>query len=219
MNDDDLTRLRAYIDGIAEMGDQRLPPEPKLSEALGVSRGRLRTLLKRLEAEGLIWRHVGRGTFVGPRETISEGGDWSESISFNDAIDARLILEPQLAAQAALHATPRDLAAMDRCLEEMAAATSFLQWKRLDDKLHRTVAEATHNMLLLMLFDTLRSRVRPSLDARIEDVFGHASGPKSKSNNEHGSFVRAIRAHDAARAEREMRLHLESVRAHLFGSR
>src|SRR4051812_49164925 len=114
----DLARLRQYVDGVAGRGDLRLPSEPRLVEALGVSRGRLRTMLKRLEDEGLIWRHVGKGTFVGPRQVSPDDEDWSASISVDDVIAARLLLEPQLAARAAIHATPADLAAMDQCLAE-----------------------------------------------------------------------------------------------------
>ena len=67
MTDTDLARLRTFLDETAQRGEERLPSEPRLSEVLGVSRGRLRTLLKKLEDDGEIWRHVGKGTFVGPR--------------------------------------------------------------------------------------------------------------------------------------------------------
>lgn len=215
----DLARLREYVDGVAGRGDQRLPSEPRLVEALGVSRGRLRTMLKRLEDEGLIWRHVGKGTFLGPRQVSPDDEDWSASISVDDVIAARLLLEPQLAARAAICATPADLAAMDQCLAEMAGAPSFLQWKRLDDKLHRTIAEATHNGLLLLLYDTLRSQVKLSLDARLEDVFGATPGPLETSDAGHRSFVEAIRKHDPERAEAAMRDHLHAVRMLMFGLR
>ena len=64
MSDQDLVRLRALLDETIERGEERLPPEPRLSEELGVTRGRLRTLLRHLENEGAIWRHVGKGTSV-----------------------------------------------------------------------------------------------------------------------------------------------------------
>lgn len=216
---DDAARLREYVEQIAGSGGQRLPPEPKLSEALGLSRGRLRTLLKRLEDEGVIWRHVGKGTFVGPRQVSAGDEAVAAEISVDGIMDARLALEPQLAAYAAIHATPADVAALEQCLEGLAAADSFAVWRRLDDKLHRAVAQATHNVLLLLLHDTLRQQVRDSLEGRFEEVFGSLSGPKEGTDGEHRAIVDAIRGHNPGRAEQAMRTHLQSVRGHIFGLR
>ncbi|MFC6967245.1 FadR family transcriptional regulator [Paraburkholderia dipogonis] len=220
MIDDDVLRLREYIEGhVVSSGDLRLPPEPKLSEALGVSRGRLRTVLKRLEDEGLIWRHVGKGTFVGPRHVKPDDGNWSSSVSVDNIMDARLVLEPQLAAQAAVHATPADIASMDQCLADMASTGPFTPWKRLDEHLHRIVAESTHNALLLMLYDTMRVQVRLNLDTRMEEVFTSQTGPRHDTDGEHRLLVDAIRTHNPAKAEQLMREHLRSVRIRLFGLR
>lgn len=220
MIDDDVLRLREYIEShVASSGDMRLPPEPKLSEALGVSRGRLRTVLKRLEDEGLIWRHVGKGTFVGPRQVKPDDKHWSSSVSVDDIMDARLVLEPQLAAQAAVHATAADIADMDQCLAEMASTKPFMPWKRLDEHLHRIIAESTHNALLLMLYDTMRLQMRLNLDARMEEVFTTQTGPRHDTDGEHRLLVDAIRTHNPARSEQLMREHLRSVRTRLFGLR
>ncbi|WP_321858492.1 FadR/GntR family transcriptional regulator [Paraburkholderia tropica] len=215
--DDDVLRLREYVEKASVSDNPRLPPEPKLGEMLGVSRGRLRTLLKRLEDEGLIWRHVGKGTFAGPRQTSVDDEALAAMISVDHIMDARLLLEPQLAAQAAIHATPADLAAMDQCLDEMSSAASFLQWKRLDDKLHRLIAAATHNAVLLILYDALRSQVKLTLDVRFEEVYGDAAGPLEATGDEHRSFIDAIRKHNPVRAQQAMRAHLNSVRDSLFG--
>ena len=57
--------LRAQLaPGKYRPGD-RLPPEVELAEAFGVSRGTLRLVLERLEANGEIVRRQGSGTFVG----------------------------------------------------------------------------------------------------------------------------------------------------------
>ena len=217
MSVDDAVRLRAFVDQVASSGALRLPPEPRLSEELGVSRGRLRTLLKRLEDEGVIWRHVGKGTFVGPRQPATVDLEHAASISLDDAVQARLALEPQLAAQAALRAKPQDVVALEQCLAEMAQAPTLLLWKRLDEKLHRTMAQATHNDLLILLYDVLRSQVKLGLDTRIEHVYGAAPGPREESDNSHRQIVEAIALHDPARAEQAMRRHLHAVRASLFG--
>lgn len=218
MIDTDLARLRALLDETAERGEERLPPEPKLSEELGVTRGRLRTLLKKLEEEGAIWRHVGKGTFVGPRQLV-EAPAFTASFSVDDILQARMVLEPQLAAEAAMHARPDDLSAMDACLEDMRMAGSMLQWKRLDERLHRTIAQATHNVLLLTLYDTLRAQMKFTLDRRIEQIFGAERGPKEDTDAQHELMVAAIRAHDPTAAETSMRDHLRSLRGKLFGLR
>ncbi len=109
---DDLMRLRSYIEASATRGETQLPPEPRLSEVLGVSRGRLRTLLKRVEDDGLIWRHVGKGTFIGQRELSPASPGWAADISLGDVMAARQVLEPQLAAQAAIAARAADLTSM-----------------------------------------------------------------------------------------------------------
>jgi len=217
-SDTDLARLRAMLDETAQRGEERLPPEPRLSEVLGVSRGRLRTLLKKLEEEGAIWRHVGKGTFIGPRQLV-EGLVAQASFSVDAIMHARLVFEPQLAAEAAVHATAEDLKLMDACVEEMKLASSLLQWKRLDERLHRLIAQATHNALLLALYDTLRAQMKVTLDRRIEQVFGAEPGPKDDTDSEHREVIDAIRDHDPLSAEAHMRQHVRSVRGKLFGLR
>lgn len=217
--DDDVARLREYIEQRDAERDPRLPPEPKLCEALGMSRGRLRTVLKRLENEGLIWRHVGKGTFIGPRQIEGNDSSLSAAVSVDDLLGARLVLEPQLAAQAAIHATPADIAALELCLADMATAGPFMHWKRLDERLHRAIAEATHNGLLLLLYDTMRAQMRANLDTRIEAVYSAMTGSRPDTDGEHAQLVAAIRAHNPDRAEQAMREHLRSVRTRLFGQR
>lgn len=216
---DDLSRLRACLDETAARGEARLPPEPQLSEALGISRGRLRTLLRKLENEGAIWRHVGKGTFIGARETVEVRPTSLPSFSVGDIFAARMLLEPQLAAEAAIHANAENLVALDLLLEEMARSRTYLQWKRLDERLHREIARASNNTLLLMLYDTLRTQIRETLDVRLEQVFGGKPGPHSATDDEHGRVIQAIRTHDPMAAETAMREHLTSVRTKLFGIR
>src|SRR5690242_17673471 len=103
--DADLDRVRAFVEQARRSNRLRLPPEVELSEALGVSRGRLRAIFRKLEAEGLIWRHVGKGTFVGERSLAAELGSLPDLINPLEAFEARLVIEPKLAGLAALRAT------------------------------------------------------------------------------------------------------------------
>lgn len=221
MIDPDTEKLKNYIATARRQGVEKLPPEPKLSEEIGVSRGRLRTLLRKVESEGLIWRHVGKGTFVGQRVDPAQGGSAAYSVSVDQVIQARLAVEPQLAALAAMHATGADLQAMDECVEDMAGATTFEHWKELDDSLHRIIASASHNILLLSLYKSLKNEVDYHLKLRVESVFGTAkkAPQRLQTEDEHREIVEAIRDHDPDRAEALMRTHILSVRAKMFGNR
>ncbi len=59
----------------------RLPPEPELARQLGISRATLREVLRTFEAQGLIVRRRGVGTFVNaPPVTVETGLEVLESL-------------------------------------------------------------------------------------------------------------------------------------------
>lgn len=69
-----------HLIGEAQAGD-RLPSEPELSRRLGVSRATLREAMRTFEAQGLIHRRQGSGTFVArPSQVIESGLEVLESI-------------------------------------------------------------------------------------------------------------------------------------------
>ena len=63
--------LRTWLATGRHRSGERLPPEQELSQRLGISRGTLRTALRRLEESGEIVRRQGSGTFVG------QAGSWT----------------------------------------------------------------------------------------------------------------------------------------------
>jgi DNA-binding GntR family transcriptional regulator len=64
---DPVVRLRSFIQSGGYTEGVRLPPERHLTDELGMTRATLRKALDALEREGVIWRHVGKGTFLGAR--------------------------------------------------------------------------------------------------------------------------------------------------------
>ncbi len=117
-----LTQLRAYLAQRDLPANTQLPAERELCDLLGVSRGELRKALAVLEGNGELWRHVGKGTFIGSRpvEEKTSIADIAAASNPREVMHARLVIEPMLAREAALNATAADLAEMRRCLEGFA---------------------------------------------------------------------------------------------------
>src|SRR5688572_2452703 len=101
-----ITQLRAYLLQ-SDLGlHGRVPPERQLAAALDVSRAELRKALAALEAEGQVWRHVGKGTFLGerPRTAMDQIAWLARLTNPVEVMGARFAVEPELARLAALHA-------------------------------------------------------------------------------------------------------------------
>lgn len=209
-------RLRAFITEQGFGHTARIPPERLLAARFGVTRGALRKALDQLEADGLIWRHVGRGTFIGARPVLnlSDVAYLGELASPAQVITARFAIEPELARLAAVYGTRSDFEQIATCTRKCRAATDWRAYEAWDNNLHHAVAKATHNKLLVHLFDTLNV-VRRST---VWGVQRASSAPPADHNSfaEHEALLAAIMARDPELAAQEMRRHLNSVRARVL---
>lgn len=205
-------RLRRFIaeDGFAH--NDRLPPERALSRELRVSRAELRKALAALEADGLIWRHVGRGTFIGARPVLNldDVAFLGQLANPAQVLDARVAIEPELARLAALHAARADLAAIRTCCDRARAAGDWRSYEAWDNNIHHAVAKATHNKLLIFLFDTLNVVRRSIVWRQVRTTKGPPDD--HESFDEHDAIAAAIEARDPEAAAARMRDHLHSVR-------
>ena len=195
----------------------RLPPERDLIRDLGMSRTTLRKALDALEREGVIWRHVGKGTFVSSETPLL--GDLSElsrQVTPVKMVRARLAIEPAIAREAAINASAEAVARLKQAEERAARATSWVEYEAQDDLFHRALAEATDNILLLALFDRLNDTRRAVAGGNVvRDTTRPPAGHSSFA--EHREIVAAIEARDPQRAFEAMRRHIGSVSARLFG--
>ncbi len=212
-----LVQLQAYLAQHDLPADSRLPAERELCEILGVSRGDIRKALALLEKEGKIWRHVGKGTFIGsgPIEETVAIAEISGRTNPADLMRARLIIEPEIAREAALHATQDDILAMRRSLVQTRAAATWRQYENLDNLLHRQIAQASRNTVLLGLFDVLNAIRRAVVWGRLR--MEPARPPDDHhSFAEHDRIVGAIGDRDLVGAATAMRTHLQSVERRLI---
>jgi len=210
-----LDRLRSYLEQNQFANQTRLPPERMLAETFGVTRNRIRGSLQKLATEGVIWRHVGRGTFIGkrPPEQVNGSGTSMVSTSPREVIDARMIYEPMLARMAAFNATDADYKELQLCLDKMTGSPPWPVWASWDGRLHRAIAKASGNKLLLTMFDTLQMYRNREVFRALDKPF-HGT---DMAGRDHKAVVDAIRARDPKRAEASMRRHILSLRQAVFG--
>lgn len=222
MQDKTLMRLRSWIAGAGLARGAKLPPERDLSVLLGLSRTELRNALLVLETEGLLDRHVGRGTFLtkAPRASRFSNGieaavaDLAESTGPVEAMTARLVLEPEIAQMAALNATSKQLRALREHSEAMRAATRWSTYETLDHEFHKAIAAAAGNSMLEALFEIL-NRVRQVVVWRRLATTDHGPNPDYHSFDEHDAILTALETRDGPAAAVAMRAHLNSTVAAL----
>ena len=192
-----LTQLRAWLAQSDFSDGGRLPPERELIEILGVSRGELRKALAALENNGELWRHVGKGTFIGARPveeptTIARVAEKSNPL---DVTRARILVEPVLCREAAINATGVHIDELTRCLAAQREAKTWRQYENADNRFHRIIAEASGNVVLLALFDQLNAIRRTVVWGRLRDEAA-SPPPDHHSFRQHDDIATAIRERD-----------------------
>jgi DNA-binding FadR family transcriptional regulator len=211
--------LRALVDdGVAEgslVPGAKLPTERDLVQRLAAPRSAVRRALDALEQEGLVIRHVGRGTFLS-EEAVRRHGGAPADCSPAEIMQVRLVIEPPVAALAARVANQADLDRIAACLDAGGAAEEFEAFESWDAKLHRAIAESAHNGLLMNMFDVMNT-------ARALPVWGSLKRRTSTLERrrcyhvEHTAIVEALCDRDPEGAEKTMRVHLQNVADNLLG--
>lgn len=218
MHDKTLMRLRTWISGSGLARGGRLPPERSLSAQLGLTRTELRNALLVLETEGLLERHVGRGTFLAKAPPPSRAGrgieaavaDLSERTGPTEAMTARLLLEPELARISALNCNSNHLTTLCNLAQAMRRAPTWAVYEGLDHEFHKTIAQSTGNVMLEALFEIL-NRVRQAVVWRRLDRSAPGPDPDYHSFAEHDAIVAALEARDGPAAANAMRAHLNAT--------
>lgn len=214
-----LAELRQFIDSGGYAPGDRLPAERQLIDALGVTRNSLRKGLDALEREGAIWRHVGKGTFITAhdRPDALPGLSYlSQQVTPVQMMRARLSLEPAIAREAAVNASAEAVQALKSAEERASNAGSWDAYEANDDAFHRSIAEATGNVLLISMFDHL-NQVRRAVAWR--QVVRKIERPADNhpSYTEHAEILAAIEERNPVSAHAAMREHLNSVSRRLYG--
>jgi GntR family transcriptional regulator, transcriptional repressor for pyruvate dehydrogenase complex len=190
----------------------KLPAERELAKMLGVSRCSLRDALLRLQMMGLVESRQGAGTVV--REVsadalvsplvnvIAHRRPWVREL-----LDFRKMLDPPLAARAAMHASPAQIGQLDRILERQEQKLLAGRFAiEEDSEFHYTIAEASGNGVVLKVLDVVMDLLS---EIRVRSL--QTKGRPQRSVAGHRRILDAIKHRDAEAAEAGMRHHIEEI--------
>lgn len=187
----------------------RLPTERELCDATGAGRRLVRRALASLVAEGLIWRHQGKGTFAGqPVEPI--GAIAAEINRISDPLEvmeARLCLEPELAALSALRALPEEVQRMQTIARHHYQVADDQMTELWDSALHRLIAQSARNRPLQTCFSMLDER-RERMDWQGIRALARSDQSLRETKSQHVRIIGAIAEKDGESAREAMRTHL-----------
>jgi GntR family transcriptional repressor for pyruvate dehydrogenase complex len=194
----------------------KLPPERELAAAMHVSRPSLREALRALAMLKIVEIRQGSGTYVTSLkpEVLIEHLDFVFSIddaTFAELLEARQMLEPGLAAAAAIRATDKELADLRTCVtRSVAHADDPEAFLAADLELHQRVTAAARNQIIARVMDSL---TRLGMASRRRTV--NLPGVRAQTLRDHQALVEALECRDAEAAAGIMRRHLEDLYSNL----
>jgi GntR family transcriptional repressor for pyruvate dehydrogenase complex len=210
-----IEKIRAQIiSGALKAGDL-LPTERQIAEMMGVNRHTVREALKALEYMGVVQGKTGVGTVItslGPNvlaERIEHAAHFAPQQFLLELVELRKLLEPGIAALAAERATEPEFAVMEQALRDFEAEVNGTgQTTDGDERLHRALAQATHNSTLQRLIDPVifmpaQARKRALADPR----------RRAEAYREHERILQAVRSRQPEAAREAMVYHLSQIEA------
>jgi GntR family transcriptional repressor for pyruvate dehydrogenase complex len=189
---------------------ERLPAEMELARQFGVHRGTVREALRELESNGVIARERGSKLMMvtrPARDAVAAGVSRAltlHDVSYQDVWEALTALAPPIAASAARHRQPRDLAQVE------AVARRPVSVEQTPD-FFRAVGEATHNKVFMLAHEPLLQMLAPALATLIAKVPQAAARIAAAQKRIAG----AIREKDPVQAQEWMGKHVRDFRGGL----
>jgi GntR family transcriptional repressor for pyruvate dehydrogenase complex len=206
-----VAQIREQIAGGGWMPGDQLPPERELSERFQVSRASVREAIRALESTGLVKTRSGGGTYVNSSAEVLlsplAAAILQQKDILLDIFEARKLIEPEIAALAAVRADAQDIARMEAILEEQAQQIAKGETGvEADTAFHSILAQTTKNQIILRLDDTLVDSLRETRERSLQ-----VHGRPARSLAGHREILRAIQAKDSEKARRAMLEHLRAI--------
>jgi len=215
---DAMTQIRKCItEGEYKLGD-KLPSENELTKIFQISRPSVREALCGLTALGLIEAKAGGGYYVKSTSTFSALDLMlNEEGNPLEILEARRIIEPEIAKVAARRRVKKDIKNMHELIEQAKAfrlpeaPKSIETVIEIDMEIHKIFAQATHNEVLISvqqrLLDFMRKRGWKELQKKV-DV---QPTLVNRYWREHEAICECIGQGKALKASLLMREHLKGI--------
>ena len=179
----------------------RLPTERALAEHFDAARNSVRKTLNMLADEGLIIRHVGRGTFVRNRVGTDE-------FTLAELLEARLLFEPNLPDLVVERVTPELIAEMEASLERLRNAESWEQFKEAKYEVHMAIARGSRNRFIVAIFEQIIESRRRAGWGRPGQLLSPVLVVREAAYRDNLVIVDALRCGDADKARDAIRDYL-----------
>lgn len=191
----------------------KIPTEKSLIRQFSAARNTVRKALGKLETDGVILRHVGRGTFVRGEDDKPETdiaaliqGDASPA----EINELRVILEPATAEIVVARATETEIRHAQKCLQNTLAAKTVEDYERWEAELHLTIINAAKNTILTRIYHAVhlarnKTAWKEIKRRSLNDL------RRQQYENDHAAMVDAFARRDAVDLRHAIKSHLESV--------
>lgn len=215
--------LRKMISNMNYAIGDRLPPERELAETLNVSRAVVREALIMLEIENLIEVRKGSGIYL---VSLPQDSEITAQVKFEyltsnaagpfELLQARQLLESNIAEFAATQVTPIDIINMRKALKRERDELNTDEDETGDREFHLAIAQATHNSMLVELLKQSwewreNNPMWIKLHARIID-----KDYRKAWMSDHEIILAAMIKKDPVAAKSAMWQHLENVKQRLL---
>lgn len=186
----------------------RLPSEQQLAQRFEVSRNTVRGAIRSLSIFGLLRSINGSGTFVSERaNVILEAQALASIMAHPDAllelVQARCVLEPQLAAMAARAASREEIDRLFEIVERMRGVEDHTAQINIGFSFHLELARMAHNRVLLGFYTSSAKQLRDMRLLGFPVPHNYA-----RSTEDHLRIAEAIASRDPDLSQFQMRHHI-----------
>lgn len=198
--------LEIIQNGGYAVGD-KLPTEVQFMQQLGVGRNTVREAMRALASRNIVEVRQGAGCFLSAKQGVASDPLGLAMLSdrttlAQELLQVRILMEPEIAALAAQHATAEDIAVLETLLQEFETlAAQTADFSANDQAFHTQIAKCTHNQVIMRLLPVITDGVLAFRDAVDTPEYHY-------TRKSHRALVAAIAAHDAIEAKQIMSYHL-----------